>query len=43
MSFSSDVKKEIASDIPAAKHCRTASLAVLLREGTDIQDLQNRQ
>lgn len=31
MSFSSDVKKEIASDIPAAKHCRTASLAVLLR------------
>ena len=31
MSFSSDVKKEIASDIPAAGHCRTASLAVLLR------------
>ena len=31
MSFSSDVKKEIASNIPAAGHCRTASLAVLLR------------
>ena len=31
MSFSSDVKKEIASGIPAAGHCRTVSLAVLLR------------
>jgi len=31
MSFSSDVKAEIASDIPAARHCRIASMAVLLR------------
>ena len=31
MSFSSDVKAEIAADIPAARHCRIASLAVLLR------------
>ena len=31
MSFSSDVKKEIASYIPAARHCRIASLAALLR------------
>ena len=30
MSFSSEVKAEIASDIPSAKHCRIASAAVLL-------------
>ena len=30
MSFSSEVKAEIAADIPSAKHCRTASAAVLL-------------
>ncbi len=30
MSFSSDVKAEIASDLPPAKHCRIASVAVLL-------------
>ncbi|MGX8683954.1 MAG: hypothetical protein ACSW78_01630, partial [Lachnospiraceae bacterium] len=30
MSFSSDVKAEIARDIPSARHCRTASLAVIL-------------
>ena len=31
MSFSSDVKAEIASSIPSPKHCRIASAAVLLR------------
>ena len=31
MSFSSDVKAEIAADIPSAKHCRITSAAVLLR------------
>lgn len=31
MSFSSDVKAEIASGIPSTRHCRTASAAVLLR------------
>ncbi len=30
MSFSSEVKAEIASDIPSARHCRIASAAVLL-------------
>lgn len=30
MSFSSDVKAEIAGNIPSAKHCRVASLAALL-------------
>ena len=30
MSFSSDVKAEIAGNIPSSKHCRTASLAALL-------------
>ena len=30
MSFSSDVKAEIARDIPSARHCRTASLAAIL-------------
>lgn len=30
MSFSSDVKAEIAGNIPPAKHCRLASLAALL-------------
>ena len=30
MSFSSEVKAEIASDIPSARHCRIASEAVLL-------------
>ncbi len=30
MSFSSEVKAEIASDIPAARHCRAASLAAVL-------------
>lgn len=30
MSFSSDVKAEIAADIPSARHCRTASLAAFL-------------
>ena len=30
MSFSSDVKAEIARDIPSARHCRAASLAAIL-------------
>ena len=30
MSFSSDVKAEIAGNIPSSKHCRAASLAALL-------------
>ena len=30
MSFSSDVKAEIAGNIPSAKHCRAASLAAIL-------------
>ena len=30
MSFSSDVKAEIAGNIPSAKHCKVASLAALL-------------
>ena len=30
MSFSSDVRAEIASDIPSARHCRNASMAAIL-------------
>ena len=30
MSFSSDVRAEIASDIPSAGHCRNASMAAIL-------------
>ena len=32
MSFSSDVKAEIAADIPSARHCRTASIAAILSD-----------